>query len=130
MSNVQLLTGLGSFELSSVEVVNGFLGAFWSVFFVDTLRIVIADESDLADGVLHQVKRLDFTEGFEHFFDLILWIFHRNVLDVDIVDELSECSSILWLKFHGNSVVILGTSLDGFGGSGLIVEADESISSG
>ena len=129
MSNVELLAGWSSFKLLSIETVNGFLGTLWSVLFVDSFRVIVADESDLSDLVLHQVERLDFSEGLEHVLDLVLWVVHRNVLDVDVVDQLSDVSSVLWLEFHGNSVFVLGGSLNGFGGGGLIVEADEAVAS-
>ena len=130
MSDVEFLAGLSTFELLSVEIVNGFLGALRSVLLVDSLWIVVANESDLTDGVLHQMEGLDFSELLEHLLDLVFRVFHRDVLDVHVVDELSECSSILWLEFHGNSIIVFGGGLDGLGGGDLIVEADESVSSG
>jgi len=130
VSNVELLSGWGTFKLLAIEVVNSFLGAFWSILLVDTLWVIVADECDLANLVLHQVKRLDFSVSLEHFLDLVLWVVHWNVLDIDIVDELSDMSSIFWLKFHSNSIIVLLGSFDSFGGSSFIVEADETIASG
>ena len=129
VSNVELLSDGSTFKLFSIELVNSFLGAFWSVLLVDTFWIIIADESNLTDLVLHQVEGLDLSELLEHLLDLILRILHWDVLDVDVVDELSESSSVFWLEFHGNGVVILGRLLDGSGGDLLVVEADESIAS-
>ena len=88
VTNIEFLSGWSSFELLFMEFVNSFLCALRSVLFIDPLRVIVADHSDLSEFVLHQAERLDFSEGLEHILDLILWVVHWDVLDVDNVYQL------------------------------------------
>ena len=105
------------------------MGALWSVLLVFTFGIIVADETVLADVVLHEDKRFDVSKSLEHVLNLSIGIGKWDVLDVDVVDELSELSSIFWLELHGDDVFIVLRESDGLGGRGLILEADESVSS-
>jgi len=133
--SIGLFHGVSNVELEFIchffsrESINSFLGAFWTVLFVVTFGIVIADESVLTDWVLHGDKRFDISKSLEHFFDLIIGVGKWDVLDVDIVNELSELSSIFWLEFHGDDFIIFLRESDGLGSRSLILEADESVSS-
>ena len=51
VSDVKFLAILSTFYLLSVKSVNGFLSALRSIFLIDSLWIVVANESDLTDGV-------------------------------------------------------------------------------
>jgi len=126
MSDVKLK--ISSHALST-ESINGFLSTFWSVFFVGTLWIIEADETVLAHFVFEEDKRFDVSVSLEHFLNLIVSHFKRDVLDVDVVDKLSEGSSVFWLEFASDDFLILVAQLDGLGSRFFVLEADESISS-
>lgn len=133
--SVGLLHGVSDVELElvahivTVEALNGFGGALWSVLLVDSLGVIIADESVLSNIVLEEDKRLDVTESGEHGLDLGIGLLKRNVLDVDIVVQLSELSSVLWLELNGDDFAVVLGEFHSLVGGGLILEADESITS-
>jgi len=74
----------------SIEAFDSFLSALWSVFFVGTLWVIEADETVFTDIVAHEDAGLDGTIGLEHLLDLGVFEVEGDVLDVDIVDQLSE----------------------------------------
>jgi len=80
--------------------------------------------------VLHKLEGLDVSEGGKQVLDLLLRHFQWDVLDVHIVDELSQVSSVLWLEQNGSHLSIVLGELQGLLGRGLVIEADETIASG
>jgi len=126
MSNIKFKV---SSHALSTESINGFLSTFWSVFFVGSFWIIEADESILTHFVFEKDKGFDVSKSLEHFLNFIVSHLKRDVLNVDVVDKLSERSSVFWLEFAGNDVIILVGQIDGLLGRFLILEADESISS-
>jgi len=127
MSNIKFKV---SSHALSTESINGFLSTFWSVFFVGSFWIIEADESILTHFVFEKDEGFDVSKSLEHFLNLIVSHLKRDVLNVDVVDKLSERSSVFWLEFASNDVIILVGQIDGFLGRFFILEADESISSG
>jgi len=71
-------------------------------------------------------------EGSKHVADLSFSPVVRNVLHVDVVDELSERSSVLWLEpYDGDTFrVALEIASKGSLSSVLLLEADEAVASG
>jgi hypothetical protein len=134
--SVGLLHGWSHVELElvahflAVETVDGLLGALWSVLLADSLGVIKADESVLTNVVLEKDKRFDVAVSGEHSLDLSVSLFRWNVLDVNIVVHLSERSSVLWLESHSDDFWIVFGELDSLVGSGLILEADETVASG
>ena len=94
--SIGLLHGVSNVELEfwshflTIKTIDGLLGALWSVLLGDGFGVIIADESVLADLVLEEDERLDVTEGGEHSLDLSIGLLEWDVLDVDIVVQLSE----------------------------------------
>ena len=116
MSNIELLSFSGTFELLSIELVNGFLSTFWSVFFVGTLWIIEADETELTGLdllVLSEDQGFDLSVGGEQSSDFGVAHLDGDVLDVDVVDEGSQGSSVLGLKSHGLGIGIVGGAGNG-----------------
>jgi len=66
----------------------------------------------------------------EHLFDLLLGVFKRNILNIDVVDELSDLSLVLWLELASLDGLRFTEGRKGLGGRTFILEADESVSSG
>jgi hypothetical protein len=134
--SVGLLHGVSHVKLElvahvlTIESIDGLLGALWSVLLADTLWVIIADESVLSDLVLEEDERLNVSVSGEHSLDLGITLLEWDVLDVHIVVELSERSSVLWLEFDGNHGLVVLGEVDGLLGGVLILEADEAIASG
>lgn len=118
-----------SLDLAIVHLINGLLSTLWSVLFVGTLWIIEANESELAYWVLLHDKGFDMSEWLEHLSDLFLGLIRRNVLHIDVVDEPSERSAILWLEFHRQDT-ILALGLEGGRCTLLLLEANEAVASG
>ena len=74
-------------------------------------------------------ERTDITERLEQICDILLRLFDWDVFHVDIVDHLSEMSSVSWLELDSLNTV-RHLSLECLGGGSLILEADEAIASG
>jgi len=103
MLDNQLKSGL---DLAIVHLINGFLSTLWSVLFIGALWIIEANESELAYWVLLHDEGFDVSEWLEHLSDFLLGFLRRNVLHIDVVDEPSERSAILWLEFHGQDTIL------------------------
>jgi hypothetical protein len=65
----------------------------------------------------------------KHVRDLHVGIFKRDVLHINIVYESSQGSSVFWLKFDGNSIVISITLLNSHWSRFFLIKADEAIAS-
>jgi hypothetical protein len=134
--SVLLLHGVSHVKLElvahvlTIESIDGLLGALWSVLLVDSLGVIIADESVLSYLILEEDERFNVSVFGEHFLDLSITLIERDVLDVHIVVELSERSSVLWLELDGNHGLVVLGELHSLLGGGLILEADEAIASG
>lgn len=116
-------------DLAIIHLIDGLLGALRSVLLVGTLWVIKADESELAYLVLLHDEGFDVSEWLEHLGDLFLGLVSRNVLHIDVVDESSERSAILWLELHGQDT-ILALSLKSNCGALLLLEANEAVASG
>jgi len=84
----------------------------------------------LSHFVLVEDEGFDFSEWGEHILDLLVSPLKWDVLNIDVVDELSDLSSVLWLELDGLDGVSIAGGLEGLAGRSLILEADESVSSG
>lgn len=113
----------------SIKGFDSFLGALWSILLVKTLWIIIADETVFTDIVAHENAGFDGTIGLEELLDLGVLEVEWDVLDIDVVDQLSEGSSILGLELDGGHFWIVSGLLDSLNSRLLILEADETISS-
>lgn len=116
-------------DLAIIHLIDGFLGALRSVLLVGIIWVIKANESKLAYLVLLHDEGFDVTEWLEHLSDLFLGLVRRNVLHIDVVDESSERSAILWLELHGLDT-ILALSLKSNGCALLLLEANEAVASG
>lgn len=97
-----------------------------------TIRIIVANESEfeLLDlVVLGNRQGTDITERLEQISDIFLRLFDWDVFYVDIVDDLSEMSSVSWLELDGLDT-INGLGLECSVGGSFILEADEAVASG
>ena len=121
--------GIGT-HLFALKAFEGLLGASWSVLDVSAIWIIIADETVLSDLVLAEDEGFDVSVLGEQLGDI--GIGHRgwDVLDIDVVDESSHVSSVLWLELDGNAFGTGASGGDGLGGGVIALEADESIASG
>jgi len=116
-------------DLFVVHGIDGLLSALWAILLVLIVWIIVTDEGKLADLVGLENKGLDVSEWLEQFDDVILRLLVGNVLDIDVVDQSSELSAVLGLEFH--LVNALGNlSVQGVDGTLLLLEANESVSSG
>ena len=115
-----------------MHLVNGLLSASWAVLFVCTIRIIVANESEFELGdlvMLSDRQGADITEGLEQLSDFFLGLFDRDVFHVDVVDDLSEMSSVSWLELNGNDT-FWNLGLECLAGATFVLEADEAIASG
>lgn len=117
-------------HLFVLQTLDGFVGTLWTVLLVDLGWVVIADETKFTDVILVEDERFDGSIWLEHLLDLIVRPIEWNVLDIDIVDELSHISSVLWLELASLDLIGVSGGLEGFGGRVLILEAYETVSSG
>lgn len=103
-----------------------------AVLLVLFINVIVANESEfeLLDlVVLGHRERTDISERLEQIHDVIIRLFDWDVFHIDVVDDLSEMSSVSWLELDGlDTVDVLG--LECLCGSSLILEADEAVSSG
>jgi uncharacterized protein YuzB (UPF0349 family) len=103
-----------------------------AVLLVCFLRVVIANESEfeLLDLVmLGHRERTDISERLEQIHDFFIRLFDWDVFHIDVVDDLSEMSSVSWLELDRlDSLNVL--CLECLCGCSLILEADEAIASG
>lgn len=113
----------------SVETINCFLGTFWPIFFVGVIWIIVADETKLSNVVLLKNERFDISVFSKESLNICVTHCKRNVLDIDVVDESSEGSSILWLEFNSNSYLIILTLPYSLCSRLFLIEADETITS-
>lgn len=113
---------------SAIELVNGFLGALWTVLFALILGVIVANKAELTKVVLLYNERLDASERFEVFAEIFLSPCWWDVLDIDVVDQFSERSSVLWLELHDMNTIFFW-SFESVVSSFLLLEADEAIAS-
>lgn len=126
VADIQLVV-LG--DLLVVENFDCTCSAPWPVPKVILIWIIIAHESELADVVLSQDQRLDGTELLEESLDLVVAPVEWEVLDVDIVDQVEDISSLLWLELHGHYCLIFCRILDCLLGIFFLLKAYEPIAS-
>ena len=132
MSDIELenvAIGIGT-HLSALKALESLLGASWSVLDVLALWVIVADETVLADIVLAEAEGLDVSVLREQLSDVVISHGGWDVFDIDVVDELSHVSSVLWLELDGNTLGASTGGGDGLVGSLVALEADESIASG
>ena len=103
-----------------------------AVLLVLFINVIVANKSEfeLLDlVVLGHRERTDISERLEQIHDVIIRLFDWDVFHIDVVDDLSEMSSVSWLELDGlDTVDVLG--LECLCCSSLILEADEAVSSG
>lgn len=116
-------------HVSSGELINCLLGTLWTILLISVLWIIVADETELTDVILLEDERFDVTEGFEESSNFRVSHLEWDVLDVDVVLQFLERSSVLWLKLQGVDLWIVLGHVDGLGGNIFLIEADETISS-
>ena len=132
VSDVELedvAVGIGS-HLFALKGLESLLGAGWSVLDVVAIRVVVADETVLADLVLAEDEGLDVSVLGEQLPDVSIGHGGWDVLHVDVVDESSHVSSVLWLELDGDALAVVSGGSDGAAGGLIALEADESIASG
>jgi len=88
-----------------MKVVNGSLSALWSVLGIGALGIVEANESILAILILIKYKRFNVSVLGEELSDLNVGHAERDVLHIDVVDELSHLTSVLGLELDGDALL-------------------------
>ena len=119
--------GTHFFTLKGLESL---LGAGWSVLDVGSLGIIVADETVLSDIIFAEDKGFDVSVLGEQLLDILIGHGSGDVLDVDVVDESSHVSSVLWLELDGNALGVGTGGSDGLVGGVIALKADESIASG
>jgi len=119
-------------DLAIVHFLNSLLSTLWTVLLILLLRVIVANESKfelLNFVVLGHRERTDISERLEQIHDFFIRLFDWDVFHIDVVDDLSEMSSVSWLELDGlDTLDSLG--LECLRGSSLILEADEAIASG
>lgn len=103
-----------------------------AILFVGSLRVIVADkcEFELLDlVVLGHREGTDVAENFEEIFNFFLGFFDWDVFHVDVVDHLTEMSSVSWLELDGLDSID-GVGIESLSGGNLILEADEAVASG
>ena len=118
-------------DLAIVHLEDSLLSALGSVLLILTLGIGVANkgELELLNLVgLTKFQRADVSERLEHLGDFLISLFDWDVFDVDVVDDLSEISLVLWLVLEGFNFTDLARC-DSLLGGGLLLEADEAIAS-
>lgn len=104
------------------------MGALWTVLFALTLGVIVANKAELTKVVLLHNERLDASERSEVSAEISLSPCWWDVLDIDVVDQFSERSSVLWLKLHDLNTYFFW-SFESVASSFLLLEADEAIAS-
>lgn len=121
-------------DLLLVETLNSLGGTSGTVLLGLSLRIVVANESKSTELRLLEEHGLDGTIGLEELSDLLIRHVAGEVLDVDVVDELSHGGLIVsWLEHEALDTLRKLVSLSGSESSGgglSFLEADEAVSIG
>jgi len=132
VSDVELEGGAGGIgaHFFTLKGLESLLSASWSVLDVSALWIIVADETVLSDLVLAEDEGFDVSVLGEQLLDISVGHGGWDVLDIDVVDESSHVSSVLWLELDGNALGAGTCGSDGLVGGVIALEADESIASG
>ena len=107
------------------------MSALRAILFVSSLRVIVADkcEFELLDFVVLGYREgTDVAENFEEIFNFFLGLFNWDVFHVDVVDHLTEMSSVSWLELDGLDSID-GVGIESLSGGNLILEADEAVAS-
>lgn len=118
-------------DLTIVHFLNSLLSTLRAVLLVCFLRVVVANESKfelLNLVVLGHREGADISKRLEQIHDILIRLFDWDVFHIDVVDDLSEMSSVSWLELDGlDSLNSLG--LECLRGRSFILEADEAVAS-
>jgi len=118
-------------DLTIVHFLNSLLSTLRAVLLVCFLRVVVANESKfelLNLVVLGHREGADISKRLEQIHDIFIRLFDWDVFHIDVVDDLSEMSSVSWLELDGlDSLNSLG--LECLRGRSFILEADEAVAS-
>lgn len=116
-----------------MKALDGSLCALGSVIFISACWIIEADETELTGLdllVLSEDQGFDVSVGAEQSSDFGVAHLDGDVLDVDVVDEGSQGSSVLGLKSHGLGIGIVGGTGNGSSSWAFLLEANEAVASG
>jgi len=118
-------------DLTIVHFLNSLLSTLRAVLLVCFLRVIVANESKfelLNLVVLGHREGADISKRLEQIHDILIRLFDWDVFHIDVVDDLSEMSSVSWLELDGlDSLNSLG--LECLRGRSFILEADEAVAS-
>lgn len=100
-----------------------------SIFSIFLTGIVEADKAKLTKFVFLENQGLYVAELGKHFPDVLFGHGDGNVLDINVVYELSDVSSFSWLELDWNRVRMQGRFVNSFGSRVFVIETHKSITS-
>lgn len=112
-----------------LQTFNSLVSTLRSILSIFSNGIVEADKAELSKFVTLQNQGLYVTKLGEHFPDVFFGHFDWNILDINVIYELSDVSSFSRLELNWNRVRMHGCFINSFGSRVFVIEAHKSISS-